>query len=349
MNLSGVELMTIGDPDGRGIDFTVSDLTAIANSFSALNLAGRVPLKFGHNDEQPLTDGQPALGWVSRLWVEGAKLLADFVDLPKVVYDAVKQGLYKFVSVELLRNVRAGTRELPWVLDAVALLGADQPAFGTLRDLQSLTLRRRPAWRAESRYSFTRHTFNVKPEGDEMDEKQVQELINKAITKERETFATELDKAKKEGDKRLSEEQAARKADQIKFRRTQITERFNVDIRAGKLEPAAFTKFESWFRLKDDVAVESITDAQVEEFVKDHAKTPPAKKGGAGNDGHIDEERGKPATDVVAARSKALCYQRNQDPKNFVHLNQAVIDTLKADATLAEAYKFMQPYEPKVA
>lgn len=95
-----------------------------------------MPLKLGHNGDQPLTDGQPALGWVSRVYRDGRKLLADFIDMPTSIYEMVKAGLYKFVSVELAKNVLAGTREIPWVLDAVALLGADQPAVGTLKDLQ---------------------------------------------------------------------------------------------------------------------------------------------------------------------------------------------------------------------
>jgi len=136
--LEGAEIFATGK--WNGLDFTDDDLDKIVQSFEFFDLSGRIPLKFGHNSEQPLTDGQPALGWVDRIWREGSKLLADFRDVPRVVYDAIKSGRYKHVSVELLRDVTAGNRTVPLVLDAVALLGADLPAVGTLKDLQTLTM-----------------------------------------------------------------------------------------------------------------------------------------------------------------------------------------------------------------
>lgn len=154
MDLKGVELFKTG----RWNDvktFVRDDLEAMADSFAALRLGGRVPLKFGHNEDQPITDGQPALGWVDRVYVEGDVLKGDFTDLPRSVYDAIKAGRYKFVSVELLRDVAAGDREYPWVLSAVALLGADIPAVAGLRDLQALTHSRRAGFPTGTRMTFT--------------------------------------------------------------------------------------------------------------------------------------------------------------------------------------------------
>jgi len=138
--LAGAEIFATGTHNG--LSFGEDDLDAIVQAFDALGLAGRIPLKFGHNVEQPMTDGQPSLGWVERIWREGKKLLADFRDVPAVVYEAIRNGRYKHVSVELLRDVRSDSRIVPLVLDAVALLGADIPAVGSLRDLQSLALTR---------------------------------------------------------------------------------------------------------------------------------------------------------------------------------------------------------------
>ena len=101
-------------------------------------------------------DGAPALGWVSRIYREGQKLLADFKDIPQKVYDAIKSGAWKFVSIELLRDVQAGTRKIPWVLDAVALLGATAPAVGSLRDLQALTMAERRDLQFAARVAFSR-------------------------------------------------------------------------------------------------------------------------------------------------------------------------------------------------
>jgi len=103
---------------------TTATLDSLVESFGALANAGRIPLKLGHNDGQAVTDGQPALGWVSRLYRKGEALFADFTGLPGAIYDSIKKGLYKFVSIEMLRNVDADGQRYDAVLDAVALLGA---------------------------------------------------------------------------------------------------------------------------------------------------------------------------------------------------------------------------------
>src|SRR5690606_25974082 len=85
----------------NGLEFTEADLDDIVANFDRLKDIHKVPLKFGHNDEQPITDGQPAIGWVSRVYRKGKKLLADFSDVPSVVVEAIKKKLYRTVSVEL--------------------------------------------------------------------------------------------------------------------------------------------------------------------------------------------------------------------------------------------------------
>lgn len=149
--LKGVQVFDEGR--WNSIEFTSADLDGIAASFDALNLAGKVPLKFGHAGKDARHDDtQPALGWVERVYRKGTKLLADFADVPDEVFQKLKSRAYKFVSVELLRNVPAGNRRIPWVLDAVALLGATAPAVGTL---SPIALRRVDL--AGERHSFSTH------------------------------------------------------------------------------------------------------------------------------------------------------------------------------------------------
>lgn len=151
--LKNAEIFSTGTHNG--LPFTEGDLDAIVSAFNDLGQSGRVPLKLGHDDAQPITDGQPALGWVGRIWRRGAKLMADFIDVPSVVFDAIKQGLYKFVSIELLTDAQQGDSRIPFVLDAVALLGADIPAVGGLADLQRLTATRAmPAREFSARLTF---------------------------------------------------------------------------------------------------------------------------------------------------------------------------------------------------
>ncbi len=95
---------------------------------------------------------QYALGWVQRVWRDGEKLLGD-LDVSERVAKHIADGALRFVSVELLKNVKADTRLIPWTLDAVALLGTDQPAVGTL---QPLSLHARQALTFESRATFSR-------------------------------------------------------------------------------------------------------------------------------------------------------------------------------------------------
>lgn len=186
MDIRGAELFKIGR--WNGILFKSTDLDAIFESFAALGLAGRVPLKFGHNDEQPLTDGQPALGWVTRVYRQGDVLKGDFSDVPRVVHEAIKAGNYKFVSVELLRDVVAGGREYAWVLSAVALLGADIPAVSNLNELRQLTMARRAEFSSGTRMTFTvggqdsmTETEKLKAENAKLQEQLVDQAIDMAI------------------------------------------------------------------------------------------------------------------------------------------------------------------------
>ena len=121
----------------NGMEFTLEDLNNIEAAFKSLKDRHQVPLKMGHNDEQPFTDGQPALGWVKDIWVKGQKLMARFSDIPDIVKDALQKRLYRNVSVELDMGVEHQDQKYPYVLSGVALLGADIPAVNTLADLQA--------------------------------------------------------------------------------------------------------------------------------------------------------------------------------------------------------------------
>lgn len=121
----------------NGLEFTLEDLKLIAFAFSSLKDNHQVPLKMGHNGEQPFTDGQPALGWVDDVFVIGEKLMAKFVDVPELVYEAFTKKLYRNVSIELDMGVQYKGQYFTYVLSGVALLGADIPAVNTLADLQA--------------------------------------------------------------------------------------------------------------------------------------------------------------------------------------------------------------------
>lgn len=123
----------------NNMSFTDEDLDDIVRNYNELRSLGaqQVPLKLGHNEDQPVTDGKPALGWVENLRRVGTQIIADFVDVPRVLLEAIKQKLYRAVSVEFLLGVKYRGKKYKHVLDAVAILGADQPAVHTLPDLRA--------------------------------------------------------------------------------------------------------------------------------------------------------------------------------------------------------------------
>lgn len=332
--------MSVGE--ANGIRFTGADLDGIVAAFDALGLSGRVPLKLGHNDEQPLTDGQPALGWVSRIYREGDKLLADFVDVPTSVYELIQTGAYKFVSVELLKNVQAGTRVIPWVLDAVALLGADQPAFGNLRDLQSLTLKRKPVFQARARVAFRRDSLNISRGKQVMEEKDVQAAIEAALKKQREEmraeFKSELDKVRADAKAEADAQVKRAKAD---AHRSLIKAKFEAAVQAEALLPARRESFYKFHKVDDDEAVMQIkledVDAYIEEF-GDKAKMSAKTQTQSVKDDDKDDEKGLSADQVVVKRAEKLCYSRNKDPKKDADYQAAVIEVLRADKELARKY-----------
>lgn len=122
---------------GKPITFTTDDVIDFVEAFAALGW--QPPLKVGHNEEQPLLDGLPAIGRVTRLCAaevkgpDGATALGLFADLervPDVLHEAIRVGALYQRSIEFWRNVPRpdGKGTLPLALKAVALLGSDLPA-----------------------------------------------------------------------------------------------------------------------------------------------------------------------------------------------------------------------------
>lgn len=313
-------------------------------------MAGRVPLKFGHNGEQPLTDGQPALGWVSRIYRQGKKLLADFTDVPSLVYDLIRAARYKYISIELGKDVKADTREIPWVLDAVALLGADQPAVGTLKDLQSLTMARKPALQARARVAFTRGKFFSTGAHKGMDKAEVDAAIAAALADQAtkltaqltEKFTAQLTaEVKKAND--AAEAKVAKAA--AESHRAQIKERFERAVKAEILLPAKRESFFKFNRVDDDAVVGSIkledVDAYIEEFA-DKAKLAASRRTTTTTAAGDPAEAKMSAAEKVVHRARKLCFERKQDPNKFEFINAATIEVLKADKALGESYKRLE-------
>jgi hypothetical protein len=280
-SIKGAHIFSVGTWNRS--TFTEADLDAIVSAFNELMQTGRVPLKFGHNDDQPLTDGQPALGWVERVWRDGSKLFADFAEMPTVVYNAIKSKLYRFVSIELLKNAERDGKKYPYVLDAVALLGADPPAVTNLDELNALATMTRIAYTASGeRLAFKRELPPFG--GDESMDEETKKAIAAAVQAALAPMQTQLSELTKEnGDlkKKFTDSEAERvklqqkiddankaeKAGKVKMARENATTILEAAVRSKTILPAQREAFSKMFKIEDDEAVLALDISVLEQAV----------------------------------------------------------------------------------
>lgn len=340
MLLKGIEILAAGEwPASERLRLNEDDLDSIVSAFNTLGMAGRVPLKLGHDGPDARDDpsSQYAMGWVQRVWREGKKMLADF-DVPQRVYNAIKEKMLKFNSVELLKDVQAGNRQIPYVLDAVAMLGADQPAVGVLKEMQASLMARRSFLRSGGRVTLTRN--GSKSEGKSVDENEVKKLIEAGMKPLQDQLKVATDavtaaNARADAAEKTAKEQA------VKYKRAQIDERFNAAIEAKTLEPA---KRESFVKLtkydKDDASAMSLELSEVDAFIKDNSKEPPKKTTATQQgEGSADDEAGLRPDQVVALRTRKAIIASRGNPADPKQWQKATVEVLKNDKKLADAYK----------
>lgn len=331
--LSNVEIFAAGawrpgNQGGDSLAFSGADIDDIVAAFTERSSGGRVPLKLGHNDEQRVADGQPALGWVSRVWREGEKLLADFTDLPSVVYDAIQKGLYKFVSVELSRDVDTSGGLRRWALDAVALLGADIPAVSTLKDLQALTMSAKGGLRPAAMFTLTQAGNSGGRKT--MDEKEVAELRAKFAAIEAENIR--LKTAAETAEKAANDER-------VKAHREKLLAKFDEAVKAERILPAVQHKFSKsrWFT--DDVEVLKITAEEVDSIIKE-SETP--RKAGGGQARMPDNNDARFAAlspdAKVAERVQDYADEHSLDLRDPMHYDRAVRAIFRREPDLAKTY-----------
>lgn len=134
-----VELLKVGTWECSTGTFTMTaeDLAAAVEAHEA-GVLRKPPLKVGHAD--PRFDGGPALGYVDnlRLTDGGTTLVGDLVNVPGPVAKLLPYA-YADRSIEAIYDYRDGDgRVWPFVLTALALLGASAPAVRNLKSLQDV-------------------------------------------------------------------------------------------------------------------------------------------------------------------------------------------------------------------
>lgn len=142
--ITGVEVMRVGTWQGQGCPaggckITSEHLADMVKAHKATSDKLQIPVKLGHNKEQPLTkaDGLPSAGWVHNLRLRGETLVADFKEVPGKIADLIRAGAYKQRSAELRENMAIDGTKYPHVLTAVALLGSQIPAVDSLDDIKA--------------------------------------------------------------------------------------------------------------------------------------------------------------------------------------------------------------------
>jgi hypothetical protein len=310
-----VEIFAVGV--WHGIPFTVNDLNAIASAFHSLKEVHKVPLKMGHNEEQDITDGMHALGWVEDVYVANGsdgkpKLFAEFIDMPEIVFSAINQKSYRKVSVELDFGVEHKGTQYSIVLSGVALLGADLPAVNTLADLDHY-IDKAPDRLAASRHVvFSSISINDDLEEPNMgDEKRIADLEAALDEQKQATADAQGTVAKFERDEatRLDAENNAK----IKFARETVTEIFETAVKEMKITPVQKDNFTKLLNVDDDDAVVGINIEAVKKLIEDNKVTDFSRDQSQG--GSHDDQTADDAGDALNTRAMEI--QNNNQGMNF--------------------------------
>lgn len=324
----------------NGMRFTVDDLTKIAANFKALEPYHKVPLKFGHNSEQPLTDGQPALGWVTAVYVKDSKLMAIFSNVPDVVRKAIEKKLYRKVSVELDIDVEHKGKKYDYVLSGVALLGADIPAVSVLADLDTYIGAERLAASRHSVFSAISGQGNEEQEDTmSLTKDEVQKLIAdgmaaalKPLQDQNAAQTAELAQFKADDVKRKDADKQAK----VKLAREAATKILEDAVKANAITPAQRDTYARTLGIADDDRVLTINLDDVKQMI-------PTKKTGAeysretanGGNPQMDttERVHEDAGQEIVRRANFL---RSQNPKlDYAAAQKSV---LAADPELAKEW-----------
>ena|ERR1051325_600258 len=140
VDISGLEVFASGKYNGD--QYSDADLDAMVSAFGEVGFQPTV--KAGHADGQENAEaarkvfGAPALGYASKIYRKGAKLVADLTKVPRRFADLIKRGAYNRVSSEIFWNYDSNGKKFPRVLKSIAFLGADIPALTNLKEIEAL-------------------------------------------------------------------------------------------------------------------------------------------------------------------------------------------------------------------
>lgn len=266
-----IEIFAVGVWNGE--QFTEKDLDDIVNAFQATKEKIHPFLKIGHSDKQTLLarDEMPSAGLVSNIRRMGKKLLADFVDVPKKIFDIVKRRAFNKISSELFVNINIGGIRHPLALKAVALLGGETPAVHDLNSILDLFTSGGATVVYNNKnetkeFQFDSNSFkhleehkmdNLEKENAKLElEVKKYEQENGKISREFESAKVSLETSKKEAKEfkeKYESEVKIRKENEVKAREEKIGLSLDQAVKDGKINPA---QKENYFALLKSVPMD---------------------------------------------------------------------------------------------
>jgi len=223
--LKDVEVFGIGEWKGNKI--TDKDLDDIVSGTNEIIDKLKPKVKLGHGDKQALLQrtGLPAGGWITKLKRVGDKILVNIKEVPKVLYQLIKNGAYKRISSELLYGYTEPSTKKKYnkVLSAIAFLGADLPAVTNLKDIAALYDFNEDAnliiyEKTTKKVDKKRKETYIMPNGIKITEVEGKKFIAvedyEKIEKEKETIEKEKEEAKGFKEKFEAEEKKSKEAEE---------------------------------------------------------------------------------------------------------------------------------------
>lgn len=279
-DLDGIEIFEVGTWNGR--KFIEKDLDTIAGTFQETKSVMKPFVKIGHGEDQRLlrNDELPAAGWIENVRRVGKKLLADFKKVPKRIGELIKVGAYRTRSAEIYQDIKLAGKTYPLALKAVAFLGGEMPAIGSLADVMALYSKEfEPALTFEAGVKAEVYNFgNDKEDHVEMEVKEMQQKCDELEKKYSEsqtkilTLEKELKAAKESDIEKLRKDFTDSQAKVLELSKQVETSGSKIKEAEGKVQDsdAKLAKFSR--ERKEDQA-----KAKVEELVN-KGKLAPAQK-----------------------------------------------------------------------
>lgn len=305
----------------RGKTYTDGHLDEMVNNFNGkikteLNETHEPPLVIGHDGKQSeVISGTPSVGRVASLKRIGKKLIADFVNVPNEVIEAIKNKAYTKRSASIYFDYKG----LGHALRHVALLGGELPELKTLKDVASLS------YADDDPETETVDFLTEEPQKDIIVEpfKGGEEDVDKEILKAKDdeivTLKEKLSK-ETEASKTLAEEKQVAEAKAAEYAEKARKEEIKTKVSAlkaeGKIAPVMEEKLMSFCESLDNVDNFGETEkSQLDYFIEMLNEMPKAIE--FGEKVKVDQEKVKGGRDInVDAESYA--------EKNDVSLTEAL-------------------------